>query len=78
MRSWSNDLVAGRHFPEAIDLLKFEVQIFPDSGTLDSLGDAYRRSGQTQLAMETYKRALDKSPSDEMAREKLKELENAK
>jgi len=78
MHAWSNDLLSGRHFAEAIDLLKFETQIFPDSGTLDSLGDAYRRAGQTQLAIESYKKALEKSPSDETAKEKLKELENAK
>jgi tetratricopeptide (TPR) repeat protein len=74
--SWGHELMADRHFPEAIDLFKFNVQIYPDSGdAFDNLGEAYMESGQTQLAVESYKKSIEKSPMNENAKEKLKELE---
>jgi cytochrome c-type biogenesis protein CcmH/NrfG len=52
------------------------VQNYPDSGdAFDSLGEAYMESGQTQLAVESYKKSFEKSPMNENAKEKLKELE---
>jgi dienelactone hydrolase/predicted negative regulator of RcsB-dependent stress response len=76
VNSWGYDLMAGNHLPEAIDLFKLNVQIYPDSGNaFDSLGEAYMRSGQKQLAVESYKTSLEKDPSNQNAKEKLKELE---
>jgi tetratricopeptide (TPR) repeat protein len=76
VNSWGYELTADNHLPEAIDLFKLNVQIYPDSGdAFDSLGEAYMESGQKQLAIESYKKSLEKAPMNENAKEKLKELE---
>jgi tetratricopeptide (TPR) repeat protein len=68
--------MADNHLPEAIDLLKLNVQIYPDSSNAyDSLGDAYMKSGQKELAIESYTKSLEKDPTNDNAKEKLKQLE---
>jgi tetratricopeptide (TPR) repeat protein len=68
--------MADSHLPEAIDLFKLNVQIYPESGNaFDSLGEAYMKSGQKQLAIESYRKSLEKDPTNANAEEKLKELE---
>jgi len=76
VNSWGYDLMGDSHLAEAIDLFKLNVQIYPDSGdAFDNLGEAYMESGQKQLAIESYKKSLEKAPMNENAKEKLKELE---
>jgi tetratricopeptide (TPR) repeat protein len=76
VNSWAYDLMAGGHLPEAIDLFKLNVHIYPESGNaFDSLGEAYMKSGQKQLAIESYAKSLEKDPANVNAKEKLKELE---
>jgi tetratricopeptide (TPR) repeat protein len=76
VNSWSFELMADNHLPEAIDLLKLNVQMYPDSGNAyDSLGEAYMKAGQKQLAIESYKKSLEKDPTNENAKAKLKELQ---
>jgi len=76
LNSWSYDLMVDNHFAEAINLLKLNVQLYPDSGDVyDSLGEAYMRSGQRELAIDNYKKSLEKDPTNENAKDKLKELE---
>jgi tetratricopeptide (TPR) repeat protein len=76
VNSWAYDLMADSHLPEAIDLFKLNVQIYPDSGNaFDRLGEAYMKSGQKQLAIENYGKSLEKDPTNANAKEKLKELE---
>ena len=68
--------MADSHLPEAIDLFKLNAQIYPGSGNaFDSLGEAYMKSGQKQLAIESYAKSLEKDPANTNAKEKLKELE---
>jgi dienelactone hydrolase len=77
INDWSEDLITDNHFPEAISLLKLNVQNYPDSSNAyASLGEAYTRSGQKDLAVANYKKALEKDPGNEDASEKLKEIEN--
>jgi dienelactone hydrolase/predicted negative regulator of RcsB-dependent stress response len=78
VNSWSYELISDNHLSEAIELLKLNAQIYPDSGNAyDSLGEAYAKSGQKQLAIENYKKALEKGPTNENAKQKLKELEDS-
>jgi len=43
-------------------VLKLELQIYPDSSdAYESLGEAYQKSGEKQLAVESYKKALEKT-----------------
>ena len=73
---WGYELMGDNHLPEAIDLFKLNVKIYPDSGNVyDSLGEAYMKSGQKQLAIDNYKKSLEKDPSNDNARQKLKELQ---
>lgn len=73
---WADELINGNHLPEAIVLLKLNVQMYPDSGgTYVNLGDAYALSGQKQLAIESYKRSLEKKPFDaDVTKRKIAEI----
>ena len=59
----------------AIELLKLDVEIHPDSSdALTSLADAYRLSGQKPLAVGTYNRALEKASLNADAKAHLDRL----
>ena len=76
--SWGYDLIRDNHLPEAVEVLKLNVKNNPDSGdAYDSLAEAYTKSEQKQLAIENYKKSLEKDPSNENARRQLKELGDA-
>jgi tetratricopeptide (TPR) repeat protein len=72
--SWGNELMTDNQLPEAIDIFLLNAKNYPDSGSVyDSLGEAYMQSGQKQLAIDNYKKSLEKDPSNN-ARQKLKDL----
>jgi dienelactone hydrolase/predicted negative regulator of RcsB-dependent stress response len=76
---WGSDLMEENHLAEAIEVLKLDVQVFPSSSnSYDSLGEAYMKAGQKQLAIESYKKSLELNPGDDEAKEKLKELEGGR
>lgn len=78
INTWGYELMSQDHLPEAIALFKLSVQNFPDSGdSYDSLGEAYMKSGQKQLAIESYTKSLEKNPDNDNAKQKLKELKSA-
>jgi tetratricopeptide (TPR) repeat protein len=78
LTAWGDDLIGENALPEAIDLLKFEVQTYPDTSSGHAtLADAYMKSGQKQLAIDNYRKALAINPDNEDAKEKLKELESS-
>ena len=73
--SWGYELMTGNHFPEAIDIFNLNAKSYPDSGNVyNSLGEAYMKSGQKQRAIDNYKKSLEKDPSNDNARQKLKDL----
>jgi len=75
---WAYDLMEQNHLPEAIDLFKLDVQVFPGSWNgYDSLGEAYMKAGQKQLAIDSYKKSLELNPANDDAKEKLQVLETA-
>jgi tetratricopeptide (TPR) repeat protein len=75
---WGLDLMEKNHLTEAIELLKLNVQVFPgSSNAYDSLGEAYMKAGQKQLAIDNYKKSLELNPENDNAKEKLKALETA-
>lgn len=76
INSGASQLISENHLPEATELLKLNVQLYPDSGSAyDSLGDAYMKSEQKELAIESYKKSLEKNPDNTNARDKLKQLQ---
>jgi len=77
INSWASQLSSENHLPEATELLKLNVQLYPDSGNaFDSLGEAYMKSGQKERAIESYKKSLEKNPDNTNARDKLKQLQD--
>jgi tetratricopeptide (TPR) repeat protein len=78
VNNWGYELMQEKHLPEAIELLKLNAQMYPDSSNaFESLGEAYGSSGERQLAIESYTKALDKDPRNQDAKEKLKQLESS-
>jgi len=78
MGAWAGDLTASGHLPEAIDVLKLNAEIYPDGvigfQPYTALGDAYAQAGQKDLAIENYKKQLEKTPVNAPVTEKLKAL----
>jgi len=74
--AWAYDLLQKDHLPEAVELFKMCVQLFPDWwNSYDSLGDAYVKTGQVSLAIDNYKKSLELNPKNDDTREKLRKLE---
>ena len=62
----------------AIEMHKLNTQMHPDSANpYDSLGDAYEASGEVELAIESYEKALERDPELDSALEGLKRLKAA-
>lgn len=77
INSWGYELLQGNHMPEAIDIFKFNVSLNPNSGNAyDSLGEAYMKAGDKEHSLENYKKSIEKDPTNENAKEKIKELEH--
>jgi tetratricopeptide (TPR) repeat protein len=62
----------------AIEIHKLNTQAYPDSANpYDSLGDTYEASGEVELAIQSYKKALEREPEMASAIEGLKRLKPA-
>jgi CubicO group peptidase (beta-lactamase class C family) len=60
---------------EAIRVLQLNVEAYPQSGNVyDSLGEAYMKSGDKELAIENYEKSLKLDPGNANAVEMLKKL----
>lgn len=76
LSEWGDKLTDDNHLPEAVAILQLNASLYPDSSdAFGHLAGAYAKSGQKQLAIENYKKALEKNPENKEAREKLEELE---
>jgi len=59
----------------AIELFKLNVVAYPYSANVyDSLGEAYMKDGQNNLAIQNYRKSLELNQNNNNAREKLMEL----
>ena len=64
---------------EAIEVFKLNTEAFPESANAyDSLGEAYVNDGQTDLAIENYKKSLELNPDNNNAKNILRRLEQEK
>jgi len=69
-------LLRTRKVKEAIEVFKLNVEIFPSSSnTYDSLGEGYMSNGDSELAIQNYKRSLELDSRNENAVNMLKRLE---
>ena len=64
---------------DAVELFKLNTFAYPKSGNVyDSLGEAYLKDGQKELAVTNYKKSLELNPDNENAKKILKQIENNK
>lgn len=69
-------LIHDKKIPEAIEVFKLSVEMFPSSyNTWDSLAESYMDHGDKDLAIKNYKKSLDLNPANANAVDKLKQLE---
>jgi tetratricopeptide (TPR) repeat protein len=65
-----------KRYEDAIDLLTLNVTLFPSSSnTYDSLGEAFLKKGNKELALRNYKKALELDPDNSNVRSMIEELE---
>jgi CubicO group peptidase (beta-lactamase class C family) len=65
--------------PDAIAVFKRNVYEYPQSGNVyDSLGEAYMKAGQKELAIQNYEKSLQLNPKNQNAVEMLKKLKEIK
>jgi tetratricopeptide (TPR) repeat protein len=61
---------------EALDIFKVLAELFPDSDiAFDSLGEAYMRKENTEMAIASFKKSLELNPDNRNAQAKLKALQ---
>jgi tetratricopeptide (TPR) repeat protein len=69
--AWAYRLFGEHHPNEAVDIMRFAIQLQPSSRAYGSLGEIYARTGQRSLAIENYKKALEIDPGNIIAKEDL-------
>ena len=76
LNSLGYQLLGQDKIDEAIEIFKLATIDFPDSwNTYDSYAEALMRDGQTDAAIENYKKSLELNPNTNNAREMLKRME---
>jgi len=71
-------LKAGKN-KEAIAIFKLNVEEHPKSWNVyDSLGEAYMKNDQKELAIKFYRKSLEINPDNDNGKEMLKKLEEKK
>lgn len=71
-------LLYGGKEMDAITVFKKNVGLYPQSGNVyDSLGEAYSKTGQKDLAIQNYEKSLQLDPKNNNAVEQLKKLKGA-
>jgi dienelactone hydrolase len=69
---WADELLSHNHIPEAICVLTLNLQMHPNSsGAFQNLGYAYEASGQKEMAIDYYTKAVEIDPSNGIAARKL-------
>lgn len=68
-------LLNGGKTAEAIEVFRLNVREFPKSSNVyDSLGEAYLKAGNNELAIQNYKRAIELDPTNRNAMDVVKRL----
>jgi hypothetical protein len=75
LNSLGYQLLRQKKVPEAIEILKLNVEAYPESGNVyDSLAEAYLLGGDNALAVQNYEKSLSLDPSNINAAMMLKKL----
>jgi len=68
-------LLGNNKLKKAIEIFKFVVSEYPESANAyDSLGEAYMKAGERELAIKNYEKSLELDPRNENAKKMLKDL----
>lgn len=63
---------------EAVEIFKFNLAKFPNSANAyDSLAEGYEATGEKELAIKNFKKALELNPKNTYATDRIKELEKS-
>ena len=72
LNAFGYELLQTNRFDEALAVFKLNVESYAQSANaFDSLGDAYLKRGDKELAIKSYKRALELNPHSDFTRQKL-------
>ena len=75
MNNAGYELLQAGKVKEAIEVFKLNVNAFPKSANVyDSLGEAYMKDGNKELAIENYKKSLELNPGNQGAVDMLKKM----
>jgi tetratricopeptide (TPR) repeat protein len=75
MNTLGYELLGENRVDAAIAVFEFNAETYPESANVfDSLGDGYRARGDTEAAIESYKKALEVDPNFGPSRENLAAL----
>jgi tetratricopeptide (TPR) repeat protein len=68
-------LLGNNKLKKAIEIFKFVVSEYPESANAyDSLGEAFMKAGEKELAIKNYEKSLELDPRNENAKKMLKDL----
>lgn len=68
-------LLSQNKLNEAIQIFRINTLAYPkDANTFDSLGEAYRKAGNIELAKENYQKVIELEPDNETALKALEEI----
>jgi hypothetical protein len=77
LNEWGYALLNQHELQKAIGVFKLNVQLhFQSANVYDSLGDAYMKAGNKEMAIINYRRALELNPKNEKAKKVLAQLSN--
>ena len=63
---------------EAVEIFKFNLAKFPNSANAyDSLAEGYEATGEKELAIKNFKKAVELNPKNTYAADRVKELEKS-
>lgn len=72
------ELLSRDRIEDAIEIFELNVEEYPQaSNPFDSLGEAYMIAGETERAIQSYRKSLELDPANENAARKLEELESS-
>jgi CubicO group peptidase (beta-lactamase class C family) len=72
-------LLFGGHEQDAIKVFQRNVQDYPESWNVyDSIGEAYMKTGQKDLAIKSYEKSLELNPKSDHGKEMLKRAREMK
>jgi dienelactone hydrolase len=75
--TWGTELMRGGRPKEGVEVFKLATHIYPEDAYMaNALADAAEQAGQRELAIRSYRRALELNPKNENAVERLKALES--